>query len=187
VLGTASGVHARHNDYYVRRIRVGKDEAIYKYLKTFHPELVEDEYFRPDTIAVISIPQKSPDGARLRTEEALETLERVKKMYTEWILPGHVKGENTHNVSCTISLKQEEWPKVGDWMWENRRHYSAISVLPYDGGTYIQAPFEDCTQEKYEKMMKSLVDVDLRFVNEEDDNTDLQGEAACVSGACEVV
>jgi ribonucleoside-triphosphate reductase len=187
VLGTASGVHARHNDYYIRRIRVGKDEAIYKYLKMFHPELVEDEYFRPDTIAVISIPQKSPEGARLRTEAALDTLERVKKMYTEWILPGHVKGENTHNVSCTISLKQEEWPQVGEWMWENRKNYSAISVLPYDGGTYIQAPFEDCTQEKYEEMMKHLVEVDLRFVNEEDDNTDLQGEQACVSGACEVV
>jgi ribonucleoside-triphosphate reductase (thioredoxin) len=114
-------VHARHNDYYIRRIRVGKDEAIYKYLKQYHPELVEDEYFRPDTIAVISIPQKSPDDARLRTEPALDTLERVKKMYMKWIKPGHIKGENTHNVSCTISLKSEEWEPIGKWMWENRK------------------------------------------------------------------
>jgi ribonucleoside-diphosphate reductase alpha chain len=187
VLGTSSGVHARHNDYYVRRIRVGKDEAIYKYLKTFHPELVEDEYFRPDTIAVISIPQKSPDGARLRTEPALDTLERVKKMYMEWIKPGHVKGENTHNVSCTISLKSEEWESVGKWMWENKNNYSAIAVLPYDGGSYIQAPFEDCTKETYDKMMESLKNVDLTLVMEYDDLTDLQGELACVGGSCEIV
>jgi len=187
VLGTASGVHARHNDYYIRRIRVGKEEAIYNYLKESHPELVEDEYFRPETIAVISIPQKSPDGARLRTEPALDTLERVKKMYMEWIKPGHVKGENTHNVSCTISLKPEEWEQIGEWMWSNRKNYAAVSVLPYDGGTYIQAPFEDCNEEKYNEMMATLMDVDLRYVNEDDDLTDLQGELACVGGSCEIV
>jgi ribonucleoside-triphosphate reductase (thioredoxin) len=187
VLGTASGVHARHNDYYIRRIRVGKEEAIYNYLNENHPELVEDEYFRPETIAVISIPQKSPDGARLRTEPALDTLERVKKMYMEWIKPGHVKGENTHNVSCTISLKPEEWEQIGEWMWANRKNYAAVSVLPYDGGTYVQAPFEDCSEEKYNEMMAPLMEVDLRYVNEEDDLTDLQGELACVGGSCEVV
>lgn len=187
VLGTASGVHARHNDYYIRRIRVGKEEAIYNYLNENHPELVEDEYFRPETIAVISIPQKSPDGARLRTEPALDTLERVKKMYMEWIKPGHVKGENTHNVSCTISLKPEEWGQIGEWMWSNRKNYAAVSVLPYDGGTYIQAPFEDCDAEKYNEMMAPLMEVDLRYVNEEDDLTDLQGELACLAGSCEIV
>jgi ribonucleoside-diphosphate reductase alpha chain len=186
VLGTASGIHARHNDYYIRRIRVGKDEAIYKYLKQNHPELVEDEYFRPDTIAVISVPQKSPNNAKLRTESALETLERVKKVYTQWIVPGHIKGENTHNVSCTISLKPEEWKPVGEWMWENKNNYTAVSVLPYDGGSYIQAPFEDCTKEKYEEMMLSLNNIDLRLVNETDDNTDLQGELACAGNACEI-
>ena len=186
VLGTASGVHARHNDYYIRRIRVGKDEAIYKYLKQYHPELVEDEYFRPDTIAVISIPQKSPDDARLRTEPALDTLERVKKMYMKWIKPGHIKGENTHNVSCTISLKSEEWEPIGKWMWENRKNYSAIAVLPYDGGSYIQAPFEDCTEETYNKMMESLKNVNLTHIIEYDDLTDLQGELACAAGNCEI-
>jgi ribonucleoside-diphosphate reductase alpha chain len=187
VLGTASGVHARHNDYYIRRIRVGKDEAIYKYLSKNHPKLVEDEYFRPETIAVISVPQKSPDNAKLRTESALETLERVKKIYTQWIVPGHIKGENTHNVSCTISLKPEEWGQVGEWMWENKNNYTAVSVLPYDGGSYIQAPFEDCTKEKYEEMMLSLNNIDLRLVNENEDNTDLQGELACASGQCEII
>jgi ribonucleoside-triphosphate reductase len=187
ILATASGIHARHNDYYIRRIRVGKDEAIYKYLKQNHPELVEDEYFRPDTIAVISVPQKSPDNAKLRTESALETLERVKKVYTQWILPGHIKGENTHNVSCTISLKPEEWKPVGEWMWENKNNYTAVSVLPYDGGSYIQAPFEDCTKEKYEEMMLSLNNIDLRLVNENDDNTDLQGELACAGNSCEII
>jgi ribonucleoside-diphosphate reductase alpha chain len=72
-------------------------------------------------------------------------------------------------------------------MWENREHYNGLSVLPYDGGTYIQAPFEDCTEEKYEELMESLKDVDLSKIIEVDDNTDLSGEVACAGGACEVV
>jgi ribonucleoside-diphosphate reductase alpha chain len=72
-------------------------------------------------------------------------------------------------------------------MWENREHYNGLSVLPYDGGTYIQAPFEDCTEEKYEELMESLKDVDLSKIVEVDDNTDLSGEVACAGGACEVV
>jgi ribonucleoside-diphosphate reductase alpha chain len=72
-------------------------------------------------------------------------------------------------------------------MWENREHYNGLSVLPYDGGTYIQAPFEDCTEEKYDELMESLKDVDLSKIVEVDDNTDLSGEVACAGGACEVV
>jgi ribonucleoside-triphosphate reductase len=111
---------------------------------------------------------------------------KLFKVYTQWILPGHIKGENTHNVSCTISLKPEEWKPVGEWMWENKNNYTAVSVLPYDGGSYIQAPFEDCTKEKYEEMMLSLNNIDLRLVNENDDNTDLQGELACAGNSCEI-
>jgi ribonucleoside-diphosphate reductase alpha chain len=148
ILGTSSGVHAWHNDYYIRRIRVGKNEAIYTYLKDKHPELVEDEFFRPHDTAVISIPQKAPEGAVLRTETALEMLERVKDIHSRWVKPGHVKGQNTHNVSATVSLKEEEWEEVGEWMWENRDSYTGLSVLPFDTGTYKQTPFEDCTKEK---------------------------------------
>jgi len=185
-LGTSSGIHAWHNDYYIRRVRVGKNEAIYSHLKENHPELVEDEYFRPHDTAVIGIPQKSPEGSILRNESPIQLLERVKKVQQEWIKPGHRSGSNAHNVSATISVREHEWPAVGEWMWENKDAYNGLSVLPYDGGSYIQAPFEDCTKEKYEELMKTLHDVDLSKIVELDDDTDLSGEVACAGGACEV-
>jgi len=186
-LGTSSGIHAWHNDHYVRRIRVGKNEAIYWYLYLNHPELVEDEYFRPHDTAVITVPQKAPEGAITRHESALQLLKRVAKVAAEWVKPGHRKGQNTHNVSATVSIKDAEWNDVGEWMWENHDKYNGLSVLPYNGGTYIQAPFEDCSKEKYEVLVQSLKDVDLTQVVENEDNTDLQGELACAGGACEIV
>ena len=186
VVGTSSGIHAYHNDYYIRRIRVGKNEAIYSYLAIHHPELIEDEFFRPHDTAVIGIPQRSPDAAIMRTESPLQTLARVKRVASEWVRPGHRSGSNTHNVSCTISIRDHEWDAVGKWMWDNRDTYNGISVLPYNGGTYKQAPFEDCTEETYNRLMESLTAVDLTKVIELEDNTDLSGEAACAGGACEV-
>ena len=125
VVGTSSGIHAYHNDYYIRRIRVGKNEAIYSYLIDNHPEMLEDDYFNPTTQAVISVPQKAPKGAILRTESPIDLLNRVK-------------------------------------------------------------PFEDCTEYKYKKMMKTLSEVDLTKVIEWDDNTNLTGELACAGGQCEI-
>ena len=185
-LGTSSGIHAWHNDYYVRRLRVGKNEPIYSYLQQNHPELVEDEYFSPHTTAVISVPQRAPEGAILRTESALQLLKRVKFVTDNWVKPGYRKGQNTHNISATISIKDAEWTDVGEWMWENRVSYNGLSVLPYDGGTYVQAPFEDCSKETYEAMMSALENIDLTGITEEEDNTDLKGEVACAGGACEV-
>jgi ribonucleoside-diphosphate reductase alpha chain len=185
-LGTSSGIHAWHNDYYIRRVRVGKNESIYRYLILNHPELIEDEYFRPHDTAVISIPQKAPAYAIFRTESPIQLLERVKKVYNEWIKPGHRSGNNTHNVSATISIREHEWKAVGEWMWENKEYYNGLSVLPYDGGTYIQAPFEDCTKEKYEELMQTLHDINLSQVIEIDDNTNLSGELACAGGSCEI-
>ena len=185
-LGTSSGIHAWHNDYYVRRMRIGKNEAIYKYLAEACPALVEDEYFRPHDTAVISVPQKAPEGAILRTESPFQLLERIKQVHQEWIKPGHRNGNNTHNVSATVSLKEEDWELAGEWMWDNKNHYNGLSVLPYDGGTYTQAPFEDITEEKYNEMMAVLTEIDLSQVVETDDETDLKGEIACAGGACEV-
>ena len=185
-LGTSSGIHAWHNDFYVRRIRVGKNESIYPYLLKNHPELVEDEYFRPHDTAVISVPQKAPVGAILRTESPFDLLERVKKVATEWVRSGHRNGSNSHNVSATISLKENEWEAAGEWMWANREHYNGLSVLPYDGGTYTQAPFEDITKTKYNEMVKSLHQIDLSKVVEMKDNTTLSAELACAGGACEI-
>jgi ribonucleoside-diphosphate reductase alpha chain len=185
-LGTSSGIHAWHAPYYIRRIRVGKNEAIYQHLNEIHPELVEDEYFRPHDTAVIQVPQRAPEGSILRSESALELLERVKQFSTHWIKRGHRRGQNTHNVSATVTIKEDEWDEVGEWMWENRKFYNGLSVLPHDGGTYVQAPFEECDEETYNKMMQSLEEVDLSHIIEMQDDTDLQGELACSGGSCEV-
>ena len=148
--------------------------------------MVEDEYFRPHDTAVIEIPQEAPVGSIIRTESPFQLLERVKKVATEWVRSGHRAGSNTHNVSATISLKEDEWEKAGEWMWENRNHYNGLSVLPYDGGSYTQAPFEDITKTKYNEMVKSLHQIDLSKVIEMNDNTNLSGELACAGGSCEI-
>ena len=185
-LGTSSGIHAWHNDYYIRRIRVGKNESIYKYLIVNHPELLEDDFFRSHDTAIITIPQKAPKGSILRTESPFDLLERVKKVATEWVKSGHRNGSNTHNVSATISLKEEDWELAGEWMWTNKEHYNGLSVLPYNGGTYTQAPFEDITEEKYNEMVKHLNNIDLSLIVEETDETDLSGELACAGGSCTI-
>ena len=187
VLGTSSGVHSWHSKYFIRRIRFGKDEAIAQYLHIHHPEIIEDEFFRPTQQSVVSIPLKAPENAVTRENEtALDVLDRVLFLQKNWIKPGHIKGNNTHNVSCTINVRPEEWEKVREWMWKNREHYAAISVLPFDGGKYTQAPFEEISEKQYWEKVKHLSEVDLRNVVELMDNTNLQGELACSGGACEI-
>jgi ribonucleoside-diphosphate reductase alpha chain len=189
VLGTSSGIHAWHNDYYIRRIRVGKNEAIYTHLSIHHPELVEDDFFKPTIQAVISVPQKAPDGSILRTEEVIDMLERVKKFNTQWVKKGHRKGANTNNVSATVSVKQDEWEKVGQWMWDNQETFNGLSVLPYfsTDTTYPQLPFEDITKEQFDEMITHLHGIDLSKVVEFSDETALMDQAACAGGACEIV
>jgi len=186
VLGTSSGIHAWHDEYYVRRLRVNKNETIYQFLNAKHPELIEDEYFSPHTTSVITVPQSAPSGATLRSESALQLLKRVKAVTEGWVLPGFQKGQNTHNVSATVSIKDAEWADVGEWMWDNRNYYNGLSVLPYDGGTYTQAPFETCSKETYDVGVQLLKEIDLTKIIENEDNTDLSGEIACSGGLCEI-
>ena len=172
--------------YYIRRLRVGKNEAIYDHLEKNHPELIEDEFFKPTQQAVIEIPQKAPEGAITRQESAMELLSRVQTVWADWVRAGHRKGENKNNVSTTVSIKEDEWDSVGTWMWTNRNMYTALSVLPFDDHTYTQAPFEDCDEETYNNMMETLTEVNVDKIIEIEDTTDLQGEIACGGGACEV-
>jgi ribonucleoside-diphosphate reductase alpha chain len=186
VLGSSSGIHAWHNDYYIRRMRVGKNEPLYSYMVDRFPSLIEDCVYKPHLEAVMSFPQRAPQGAILRTESYKEILERVKRFNLEWVANGHVSGNNKHNVSCTISLKDDEWKECGKWMWDNRYDYTGISVLPYNGGTYQQAPFEDCTEEVFEEMFKHMAAIDLTQVVEHDDLTEAKDNLACSGGSCEV-
>lgn len=185
VLGTSSGIHAYHSKYYIRRISLDKREALYTYLSIHHPELLEDKLDDPN-VAFISVPQKAPEGAILRDESSIDLLERVKKISEEWIEPGHISGDNKHNVSCTISVKEEEWDIVRDWMWVNKDYYNGISVMPFDTGTYKQTPFETIDELTYEKLHKHIHSIDLSKIIEIEDNTDLKGEAACSGDSCEI-
>jgi ribonucleoside-diphosphate reductase alpha chain len=184
VLGTASGIHAWHNDYYLRTMRFNKNEDIAVYLMTNHPELCEDDVLRPNDTVCVRIPVKAPEGSILRTETPIDTLERVKLFSTDWIRTGHVNGDNTHNVSATVSVRDDEWKMVGDWMWENRETYNGLSVLNYWGGSYAQAPFQDISKEEYDQRITTLKELDLTKVNEADDNVEFGQVAACAGGAC---
>ena len=188
VVGSSSGIHAWHNDYYIRRVRVGKNESIYKYLIENHPELVEDEFFKPHLQAVISVPQKAPESAVLRTESAMAMLTRVSNVWENWVNAGHRRGANVNNVSTTVSIKKDEWEEVGEWMWKNRDKYTALSCLPHSGDDhgYVQAPFEDITAEQYKVLASHLHKIDLTKVVELSDETVLQEQLACAGGACEI-
>ncbi|HRF35615.1 MAG TPA: hypothetical protein PLM56_19075, partial [Cyclobacteriaceae bacterium] len=183
VLGTSSGIHAWHNDYYLRRMRIGKNEALYEYLRISHPELLEDDLLNSKQ-AIVCIPQQAPGGSILRTEDVMDMLERVKQFNLEWVRNGFRMGYNANNVSATVSIRDEEWDKVGRWMWENKASYNGLSVLPYDNGNYKQPPFEDITPERFKELEEALHSIDLSNVYEPDDATDLQAEAACAGGAC---
>lgn len=207
VLGTSSGVHAWYNSHYLRTIRFNKNEEIAKYLMAIHPELCEDDMLRPKDTVCVRIPVKAPDNAVLRTETAIDTLERVKKLYKDWVLPGHLDGDNTHNISVTVFINKDrkyeisifpssnghgpgymmnEWEAVGKWMWLNRNYYNGISVLPYSGGSYVQAPFEDITEEEYNKRISHIQTIDLTRVFEYDDLVEFGQVAACAGGSCSI-
>jgi ribonucleoside-diphosphate reductase alpha chain len=186
VLGTASGIHAWHNDYYLRTMRFNKNEDIASYLIVNHPELCEDDVLRPTDTVCVRIPVKAPEGSILRTETAIDTLERVKRFSLEWIKPGHINGDNTHNVSATISILENGWEEVGEWMWTNRDVYNGLSVLNYFGGSYKQSPFEDITEEEYNKRISSIHSVDLTKVIELDDTVDFGAIQACGGGQCDI-
>ena len=178
LVDSASGIHARHNDYYIRRIRMDKKDPIYSYLKD-QGVSVEDEQFRPDSTAVFSFPIKAPKGALLRDSmTALEQLENWLLYQRHWC---------EHKPSVTISVKDEEWMDVGAWVWKYFDEISGISFLPYSDHSYVQAPYEDCTLEEYNSLRKATPeDIDFTKFIEEDDNTISAQTLACVGGACEI-
>lgn len=187
VVGSASGIHAWHAPYYLRRVGVNKTEPIYPYLKETLPQLMEDSFFKPQLESYVTVPMKAPEGSIFRDEPALRLLERVKLFSRDWVAPGHITGDNTHNVSATVSIKDNEWREVGQWMWDNRDFYNGLSVLPADLGTYKQTPFEDITEDKYNELVKHLQTIDLTKVIESQDNTEQKDQAACGGSGCDVV
>ena len=187
VLGTESGIHAWHDHYFVRNMEFLKANSLGQYLIQNHPEIVSESVRNSESI-VVGIPIKTPEGAKTRHEErAFDQLERIRRWSEEWVQPGHLKGDNSHNVSATVSVRPDEWGVVGEWMWNNRNSYNGLAVLPFDGGVYKQAPFESITSEEYEKRRKELKPVDFSKIVEYDDNTSRQAEIACAGPeGCEI-
>jgi ribonucleoside-diphosphate reductase alpha chain len=186
VLGCSSGIHPWHAPFYLRRMRVLTNEPLYTYLFKQHPYLVEPDYFKPQREAVISIPIAAPDGAIFRSEPAMLFLERIQDVNTRWVKPGHWSGHNSHNISATVSVKEDEWKGVGQWMWEHRHDYTGLSVLPYDGGVYKQPPHEEVTEAEYTRRLHELREFDISAVTEYEDRTTRQQEEACANGQCSI-
>jgi ribonucleoside-diphosphate reductase alpha chain len=194
VLGTSQGIHAWEAPYYFKNIRIGKSEPIYPYLRKRMPSLVEDLYGKEDTHAILRMPVKAnPTGIIRKRETALCLLNRVRDFYQRWVRPGHREGVNTHNISCTVNVKDSEWRTVGSWMWENKDHYNGIATFPdFDAETFAQSesyqqlPMEPCTEEQYHEALGHIKNIDLRDVIEVEDNTSLSHAVACAGGMCAI-
>jgi ribonucleoside-triphosphate reductase len=178
LVDSASGIHARHNPYYIRRIRMDKKDPIYTFLKDKGVP-VEDEQFRPDSTAVFSFPQKAPEGAVCRTDTtAMQQLELWLTYQRHWC---------DHKPSVTISVKEDEWPEVGAWVWKHFDEVSGISFLPYSNHTYVQAPYTDCSKEEYDDAVSKMPsDIDWSTFVELEDFTEGTQTLACSGGNCEI-
>lgn len=186
VVGSASGIHARYADYYIRRVRMNKSDSLASYLSNVVPDLVEDDIFS-DSGIVVSFPQKSPEQAITRhNETASILLDRIIKYNKNWVKAGHRTGVNHHNVSSTISYKPEEVDTLRERLWAERENYTGISLLPFDNGTYQQAPFEECNKEKYEELAAKVKNINLLEVREAEDNTKRIEQLACSGGVCDI-
>lgn len=189
VVGTSSGIHAWHSKKYVRNMQCRVGDDLYKFFSENHPELIKVMDYDPNS-AVIGIPIEAPEIAITRENEStFDLLRRVKEYNLDWVKTGHNRGPNTNNVSATISVKEDEWDEVGKWMWDNKDTYNGLSVLPYDGGSYKDAPFQEVDDETFNRKLEYIKNskIDLTKIIEEEDYTDQKGELACGAGGCEVL
>jgi ribonucleoside-triphosphate reductase len=182
-LGTTSGIHAAHSSYFIRRVRVDKSDPIVFLLSD--SSFVEPDLFNPDNV-IISIPIAAPDAITRESETALELLERCSLIYNKWIKQGHVTGDNTHNVSLTVSYKPEEAEDIKTWMLANSDNWAGISLLPFDGGSYVQAPFETISEDIY-RLLKAAFDIpDLTDADYTGRIDERLGEVSCDANGCEI-
>jgi ribonucleoside-diphosphate reductase alpha chain len=182
LVDSASGIHARHNPYYIRTVRADNKDPLCKFMKERgFPN--EPDVTKPNHTTVFSFPMKGPDQAIYRQDmTAIDQLKLWMTYQTHWC---------EHKPSVTISVKEEEWPKVGSWVWENFDSISGISFLPFSEHTYRQAPYQDCTKEEYNNVLKTIPqNIDWKELSqyEEIDYTVASQELACsADGGCEIV
>lgn len=180
LVDSASGIHARHSPYYIRTVRADKKDPLAVMMKDMGFP-VEDDVTKPEHTYVFSFPQKSPEHAVFRKDmSAIEQLELWLTYQRHWC---------EHKPSVTISVKEEEWPAVGAWVYDHFDEMSGVSFLPFSDHVYRQAPYQDCTKEEYEallaKMPKNVNWADLAKYEKRDSTTGSQ-ELACVAGGCEI-
>ena len=178
LVDSASGIHARHSQYYIRRVRGDKKDPLSAFL-TSAGVPAEDCVMRPDSTVVFSFPMKAPEGARLRDDlTAIEHLDVWMMYQRHWC---------EHKPSVTISVKEDEWMDVGAWVFRNFDEISGVSFLPWAGGTYRQAPYEECSKEQYEEMLSKMPkDIKWDDLVEVEDNVEGAQTLACVAGHCEI-
>ena len=175
---SASGMHARHAKYYYRRVRADNKDPLTKFMIEAGVP-AEPDVMKPDSTTVFTFPKKAPDGALLR--EQLSAIQHLKL----WLIFQRHYCE--HKPSVTINVTEKEWPVVGAFVWEHFDEMSGVSFLPYDGGSYRQAPYEECTKEEYEELLTKIpVDVDWDSLVEGDDNVEGAQTLACTAGGCEI-
>ena len=180
LVDSASGIHARHSPYYIRTVRADKKDPLAIMMKDMGFP-VEDDITKPQHTYVFSFPQKSPSHAVFRTDmSAIKQLELWLMYQRHWC---------EHKPSVTVSVKEEEWPEVGAWVYNHFDEMSGVSFLPFSDHVYKQAPYTDCTKEEYEALaakMPKEVDWTKLATYEKQDTTTGSQELACVSGSCEI-
>ncbi len=181
LVDSASGIHARHNPYYIRTVRGDNKDPLTEFMKASGiPN--EPDYLKPEHQTVFSFPMMAPKGSVCRKDmSAIEQLEIWKVYAKHWC---------EHKPSVTISVKENEWIPVGAWCWENFEHVSGISFLPFSDHTYQQAPYQDIDEKTYKKLAKEMpTNIDWNKLQdfEKEDNTKGSQELACTAGVCELV
>ena len=176
LVDSASGIHPRHSKYYIRRVRGDKKDPLTQFL-VGQGVPAEDCVYKPTQTTVFSFPQRAPDGLVRDDVTPIAHLELWLTYQRHWC---------EHKPSVTISVAEKDWPSVGAWTWDHFDEISGVSYLPYDGGTYRQAPYEECTEEEYNKLKASIPVVDWSALKENTDNVEGAQMLACSAGSCEI-
>lgn len=180
LVNSASGIHPRHSAYYIRSVRQDNKDPLTQFLREagvpFEPCVM-----KPDTTTVFYFPVKSPEGAVTRDKvDAVSHLDLWNIYNQHWA---------EHMVSITVSVKEDEWPRTGAWVYDHFDSLSGVSFLPMDGGTYRQAPYQECTKEEYEEAVARMpkeIDWSQLSMYELEDNTTSSHTPACEGAQCEV-
>jgi ribonucleoside-diphosphate reductase alpha chain len=176
LVDSASGIHPRHSKFYIRRVRGDKKDPLTQFLIS---QGIPNEacVYKPDQTVVFSFPIKAPDGITRSDVTPIDHLSLWLTYQRHWC---------EHKPSVTISVEEKDWPSVGAWTWENFSEISGVSYLPYDGGTYRQAPYEECSEEDYKELKTNIPQINWEDFKENTDNVEGAQQLACTAGACEI-